>query len=66
MDKLLVVEETSTVLLIWELGIGENTALQGGMVHFHLQSGLAHHPVVSACEAMVNNEVFVEGLAFLD
>jgi len=66
MDKLLVFEETSAVLLICELGIAENTALQDRMVHFHLQSGLAHHPVVSACEAMMNIEVFVEGLAFLD
>jgi hypothetical protein len=49
-----------------DLGIGVNTALQGRMVHFHLQSGLAHHPVVSACEAMMNIDVFVEGLAFLD
>jgi len=65
MDKLLVVEEIS-VLLICELGTGENTALQARMVHFHLQSGLAHCPVVSACEAMMNIEVFVEGLAFLD
>jgi len=65
MGNLLVVEETS-VLLICELGIGENTALQGRMVHFHLQYGLPLHPAVSACEAMMNIEVFVEGLAFLD
>ena len=65
MDKLLVVEEIS-VLLICELGTGENTALQARMVHVHLQSGLPHCPVVSACEAMMNIEVFVEGLAFLD
>jgi hypothetical protein len=66
MDKLLVVKETSTVMLICELGIGENTVLQGRMVHFHLQSGLAHRPVVSACEAVMNIEVFLKGLAFLD
>jgi hypothetical protein len=62
----LVVEETSTVLLFCELEIGENTVLQGRKVHFHMQSGLAHRPVVSACEAMMNVEFFVEDLAFLD
>jgi hypothetical protein len=64
MDKLLVIE--TSVLLICELGTAENTALQGRMVHFHLQYGLAHRPAVSTCEAMMNIKVFVGGLVFLD